>query len=316
MLLAALLAAGSLADWALLNAVWRGDAAACAQAAGACWAAVGENLPLLLFGAMQPAHRGPALVACAALLLAVAVALGAGRLSGRARAGVAIAALALAAGALSGWPWGGEAIGPLRWGGLLVTLILAIAALLAAVPLAAGLALLRRSSSPAGSFAAATLIEAVRGVPLVTQLLFASFVLPMLLGGGVSKFSMALAALRTPPACWPRCCAARCKPSRRARWRRPARWAWLRPGLPGRDLAAGLAHRRAGGAGRVRGRGQDTSLVSIIGVFDVLGAAKAVVAGTAWRPYHVEVYLAVAALYFAASLALSRVARAMETGRL
>ena len=57
-LLAALLAAGSLADWALLNAVWRGDAAACAQAAGACWAA-GENLPLLLFGAMQPAHRGP-----------------------------------------------------------------------------------------------------------------------------------------------------------------------------------------------------------------------------------------------------------------
>ena len=58
-LLAALLAAGSLADWALLNAVWRGDAAACAQAAGACWAAVGENLPLLLFGAMQPAHRGP-----------------------------------------------------------------------------------------------------------------------------------------------------------------------------------------------------------------------------------------------------------------
>ena len=90
----------------------------------------------------------------------------------------------------------------------------------------------------------------------------------------------------------------------------------LRPGLPGRDLAAGPAHRRAGGAGRVRGRGQDTSLVSIIGVFDVLGAAKAVVAGTAWRPYHVEVYLAVAALYFAASLALSRVARAMETGRL
>lgn len=51
-------------------------------------------------------------------------------------------------------------------------------------------------------------------------------------------------------------------------------------------------------------------------MFDVLGAAKAVVAGTAWRPYHVEVYLAVAALYFAASLALSRVARAMETGRL
>ncbi|MCH3781246.1 hypothetical protein LZB27_08700, partial [Campylobacter jejuni] len=75
-----------------------------------------------------------------------------------------------------GWPWGGAAIGPLRWGGLLVTLILAIAALLAALPLAFGLALLRRSGSPGGSLAAAALIEAVRGVPLVTQLLFASFV--------------------------------------------------------------------------------------------------------------------------------------------
>ena len=57
---------------------------------------------------------------------------------------------------------------------------------------------------------------------------------------------------------------------------------------------------------------KDTSLVSIIGVFDVLGAAKAVVAGTDWRPYHVEVYLAVALLYLAASLALSGVARRME----
>lgn len=317
-LLAALLAAGSLADWALLNAVWRGDAAACAQAAGACWAAVGENLPLLLFGAMQPAHRGPALVACAALLLAVAVALGAGRLSGRIRAGVAIAALALAAGALSGWPWGGEAIGPLRWGGLLVTLILAIAALLAAVPLAAGLALLRRSSSPAGSFAAATLIEAVRGVPLVTQLLFASFVLPMLLGGGVSKFSMALAALTLHTACLLaevlRGALQAIPPGQMA----AARALGMGSALAYQAVIWPQARRIAAPAalGVFVGAVKDTSLVSIIGVFDVLGAAKTVVAGTAWRPYHVEVYLAVAALYFAASLALSRVARAMETGRL
>ena len=228
MLLAALLAAGSLVDWALLNAVWRGDAAACARRRRLL-AAVGENsAPVAVrrdaAGASRPrpgrlrraaaggrrrAGRGPAVRTDT-------------RRRRHRRAGAA-------AGALSGWPWGGEAIGPLRWGGLLVTLILAIAALLAAVPLAVGLALLRRSSGPAGSFAAATLIEAVRGVPLVTQLLFASFVLPMLLGGGVSKFSMALAALTLHTACWPRCCAARCKPSRRARWRRPARWAWAPP---------------------------------------------------------------------------------------
>ena len=185
------------------------------------------------------------------------------------------------------------------------------------MPLAAGLALLRRSSSPAGSFAAATLIEAVRGVPLVTQLLFASFVLPMLLGGGVSKFSMALAALTLHTACLLaevlRGALQAIPPGQMA----AARALGMGSALAYQAVIWPQARRIAApAAGRVRGRGQDTSLVSIIGVFDVLGAAKAVVAGTAWRPYHVEVYLAVAALYFAASLALSRVARAMETGRL
>ena len=61
---------------------------------------------------------------------------------------------------------------------------------------------------------------------------------------------------------------------------------------------------------------KDTSLVSIIGVFDVLGAAKAVVAGTAWRPLSRRGLPGGGRAVLAASLALSRVARAMETGRL
>jgi His/Glu/Gln/Arg/opine family amino acid ABC transporter permease subunit len=311
----ALAAAGwALLDWAVLRAVWLGDPAACADAAGACWAAVGENLPLLLFGTMAEADRAPALAACAALLAGIALTLGAGRLPARARAALVAALLAAVACALSGWPWGGAAIGPQRWGGLLVTLILAIAALGAAVPLAFALALLRRSGSRAGSLAAAGLIEAARGVPLVTQLLFASFVLPMLLGGGVSKFSMALAALTLHTACL------------LAEVLRGALQA-IPPGqmMAARALGMGPAAAHAyviwpqarriaapAALGVFVGAVKDTSLVSIIGVFDVLGAAKAVVAGTAWRPYHVEVYLAVALLYFAASLVLSRAARRME----
>jgi general L-amino acid transport system permease protein len=162
---------------------------------------VGENLPLLIFGTMAPGDRGPALVACVALVAGITLTLGARGLPGQATAASLLALLAIVVLALSGWPWGGTPIGPQRWGGLLVTLILAIAALTAAVPLAFALALLRRSGSRAGSLAAAGLIEAVRGVPLVTQLLFASFVLPMLWGGNVSKFSMALAALTLHTAC-------------------------------------------------------------------------------------------------------------------
>jgi general L-amino acid transport system permease protein len=307
-------AAWTLLDWAVLRAVWQGDPAACAQAAGACWAAVGENLPLLFFGTMAQADRASALAACAALLAGIALTLTARRMPAGLRAALLAVLLGVVASALSGWPWGGAAIGPQRWGGLLVTLILAIAALAAAVPLAFALALLRRSGSRAGSLAAAGLIEAVRGVPLVTQLLFASFVLPMLLGGGVSKFSMALAALTLHTACL------LAEVLRGALQAIPpgqmmaARALGMRPAVAYASVIWPQARRIAAPAalGVFVGAVKDTSLVSIIGVFDVLGAAKAVVAGTAWRPYHVEVYLAVALLYFAASLALSRVARRME----
>ncbi|WP_447919608.1 ABC transporter permease subunit [Achromobacter aegrifaciens] len=303
-----------LLDWALIGAVWRGDPVACANAAGACWAAVGENLPLLFFGTMTQADRGPALVACAALLVAIALTLTTRHIRATTRTALLAILLGAAISALCGWPWGGAAIGPQRWGGLLVTLILAIAALVAAVPLAFALALLRRSGNRSASLAAAGLIEAVRGVPLVTQLLFASFVLPMLLGGGVSKFAMALAALTLHTACL------------LAEVLRGALQA-IPPGQMMAARALGMPTAMAYGSviwpqarriaapaalGVFVGAVKDTSLVSIIGVFDVLGAAKAVVAGTDWRPYHVEVYLAVAALYFAASLALSRVARTME----
>ncbi|WP_242663648.1 ABC transporter permease subunit [Achromobacter insolitus] len=308
-----------LLEWALLGAVWRGDPVACSASAGACWAAVGENLPLLLFGTMAQADRAPALAACAALLAGVALTLTTAGIRATARAALLAILLGVAVSALSGWPWGGAAIGPQRWGGLLVTLILAIAALLAAVPLAFALALLRRNGTYATSRVAAGLIEAVRGVPLVTQLLFASFVLPMLLGGGVSKFAMALAALTLHTACL------------LAEVLRGALQA-IPPGQMMAARALGMPAAMAYGSviwpqarriaapaalGVFVGAVKDTSLVSIIGVFDVLGAAKAVVAGTDWRPYHVEIYLAVATLYFVASLALSRVARAMEgkTGR-
>lgn len=314
---AATAAAWFLFDWAVLRAVWHGDPAACAEAAGACWAAVNENLPLLFFGTMSEADRAPAFVACAALLAGIALTLSARRLPSKVRAAALAALLLVVVSALTGWPWGGALIGPQRWGGLLVTLILAIAALAAAVPLAFALALLRRSDSRAGSLAAAGLIEAVRGVPLVTQLLFASFVLPLLLGGGVSKFSMALAALTLHTACL------LAEVLRGALQAIPpgqmmaARALGMRPATAYATVIWPQARRIAAPAalGVFVGAVKDTSLVSIIGVFDVLGAAKAVVAGTDWRPYHVEVYLAVALLYFAASLALTRVARRMEAQR-
>jgi general L-amino acid transport system permease protein len=64
--------------------------------------------------------------------------------------------------------------------------------------------------------------------------------------------------------------------------------------------------------GVVIGAVKDTSLVLVIGVFDLLGAAKAAVADTLWRPYALEVYLAVAGFYLAICLLLSACAERMR----
>jgi general L-amino acid transport system permease protein len=50
----------------------------------------------------------------------------------------------------------------------------------------------------------------------------------------------------------------------------------------------------------------------VIGVFDILSAAKAVVASTTWRPYYVEVYASVALFYFSICLWLSRLAERLQ----
>jgi general L-amino acid transport system permease protein len=58
---------------------------------------------------------------------------------------------------------------------------------------------------------------------------------------------------------------------------------------------------------------KDTSLVLIVGIFDLLTAGKTAIADPAWQGFGVEVYLVVAALYFAFCFAMSRYSRALES---
>jgi general L-amino acid transport system permease protein len=58
---------------------------------------------------------------------------------------------------------------------------------------------------------------------------------------------------------------------------------------------------------------KDTSLVLIIGIFDLLTTAKTAIIDPAWQAYSVEVYLFVAVIYFAFCFAMSRYSRQLET---
>jgi general L-amino acid transport system permease protein len=108
--------------------------------------------------------------------------------------GVAIiVGLGILIGAL-GLPRGLPEVETHQWGGLLVTLIVAVTGIVVSLPLGIMLALGRRSNMPAIRLLSIAFIETVRGVPLITVLFMASVMLPLFLPSGVN-FDKLLRAL-------------------------------------------------------------------------------------------------------------------------
>ncbi|MFG1411783.1 amino acid ABC transporter permease [Xanthobacter sp. VTT E-85241] len=73
-----------------------------------------------------------------------------------------------------------------QWGGLLVTLVIAVTGIVVSLPLGILLALGRRSNLPLVKISSIVFIEFWRGVPLITVLFFATYMLPLFLPGRFS----------------------------------------------------------------------------------------------------------------------------------
>jgi general L-amino acid transport system permease protein len=101
-------------------------------------------------------------------------------------AGVLAAFLVVAAFGGVGWN---------RWGGFLLTVFLAVAAILLSFPLGVLLALGRRSSLPAVRWVCVAYIELFRGVPLITILFMAFFMIGFFLPEGVDAPSLVTRAI-------------------------------------------------------------------------------------------------------------------------
>jgi general L-amino acid transport system permease protein len=80
------------------------------------------------------------------------------------------------------------------WGGFLVTMVVAVTGIVVSLPFGVLLALGRRSSKPVVRLFSVIFIEFWRGVPLITVLFFATYMLPLFLPRGVS-FDALLRAL-------------------------------------------------------------------------------------------------------------------------
>ncbi len=87
--------------------------------------------------------------------------------------------------AVMGLDHGGLAIVDTRlWGGLLVTLVVSVTGIVASMPVGIALALGRRSTIPLIRVFSVAFIEFWRGVPLITVLFFATYMLPLFVPAG------------------------------------------------------------------------------------------------------------------------------------
>lgn len=87
--------------------------------------------------------------------------------------------------ALTGLHRGGlPIVGTREWGGMLVTLVVSITGIVASMPVGMALALGRRSQIPLIRLSSIAFIEFWRGVPLITVLFFATYMLPLFMPQG------------------------------------------------------------------------------------------------------------------------------------
>ncbi len=172
-------------DWLFIKAVWgRQPVEACdaVRGQGACWAVVAEKFRFMMFGTYpyeEQWRSGIAVVVLVSLLIFS----GFKRFWNKSLIVVWVVGIALAFWLMSG----GLGLAPVRtgqWGGLPVTLILAIFGIAFAFPLGILLALGRRSSLPIIRSLSVIYIEVVRGVPLITVLFMASVMLALFLPVG------------------------------------------------------------------------------------------------------------------------------------
>ncbi|WP_320170651.1 amino acid ABC transporter permease [Maridesulfovibrio sp.] len=173
-------------NWAVVNASISLDPEVAKQSSGAAWGFIREMWPVFMTGIYPAADRWRPLVALALVILLICLSM-----AGKLRSTRWLRALWIISpfvvyglvhgGAFSGLP----VVESHYWGGLMLTVILAVVAMIAAFPIAVLLALGRTSDMPVAKPFCIAYIELVRGVPLITILFMASVVLPLFLPGDV-----------------------------------------------------------------------------------------------------------------------------------
>lgn len=283
-------------EWAVLNATFTADSKDACPAGGACWAVVRVRFGQYLYGLYPVEQRWRVNVAFGLLVLAMVPLF----LPGFPRkllylTGLIILYPPVAYVFFAGGMFGLPEVETALWGGLFLTLVIAGVGITASLPLGILLALGRRSELPIIKSLSVAFIEVVRGVPLVTVLFMASVMLPLFLPVGmtIDKLLRALVGVALFSAAY---MAEVVRGGLQAvpKGQYEAAMAlglgyWQMMGLIVLPQALRLVI--PGIVNTFIGLFKDTSLVTIIGLFDLLGMAKVIVTDPQWLGLAAESYL-------------------------
>ena len=299
-----------LVEWLLIDATWNGTSREDCKASGACWVFIRARFGQFMYGQYPPGERWRVDIVAALIVLAGAL-LSWRRLLRRREVTVfCVTVLPLVGIWLLYGGLGVKLVETREWGGLMLTLFLAIYAGLIAVPLGILLAMGRRSRLPLIRFASVVFIEFWRGVPIITVIFLASILLPLIMPTGfdVDRLARAIIGLAFVIAAYmaeavrgglqalPEGQAEAAQALGLGYWRIQQKIVLpqaLRIALPAmtNEFIALF---------------KNTTLVLIVSLFDLLGIAQAALADPAWVGMNMEAYVFAGAIYWFTCFGISQ----------
>lgn len=307
----------SVIDWAFLSSIWSAEEEdLCKEAGGACWSVIDARHRIIFFGLFPYEEHWRSTLACVVITATIVLSCFPWFWSALKLSALWLAGFGTFYILMHGGIFGLSVITPERWGGLALTIFIFAAVSIIGMPLSIVLALGRRSKLPVIAKMVGLFIDFFRSLPLLTILFTAAVITPFVLPGWLQgdKLYRVIAGFAIFFACY--------------------QAENIRAGLQaipagqdeaGRTLGLSYWHR----VGRIQLPQafrnslpsivnqfvitfKETSIVTIVGFFEILASGAAAYGTGKWTVHYIEVYVFIGLIYFMFVFSLSRYGAYLE----
>jgi len=307
----------SVVDWVFVSSIWSAeDEPLCREATGACWSVIDARHRIIFFGLFPYEEHWRSTLACFVMIATIVASCVPWFWSTLRLSVLWISGFGVFYFLMHGGIFGLSVITPERWGGLALTIFIFAAVSLVGMPLSVLLALGRRSKLPIIAKLVGLFIDFFRSLPLLTILFTAAVITPFLLPGWLlgDKLYRVIAGFAIFFACY------QAENIRAGLQAIPA-------GQDEAGLTLGLnywqrvtriqlpqAFRNSLPAivNQFVITFKETSIVTIVGFFEILASGAAAYGTGKWTVHYVEVYVFIGVIYFMFVFSLSRYGAYLE----